>query len=47
MNILNYIKVIINIVVRYYSLFNLIITNQMLFFILKFWLLLCYVFDIK
>ena len=40
-------KVIIDIVVRHYSFSNLIVTNWRSLFILKFWSLLCYFFDIK
>ena len=40
-------KIIINVVVRYYGLPNLIITDRGSFFISKFWLLLYYFFGIK
>ena len=40
-------EVIIDIVVRYHGLPDLIITNQESFFTSKFWLLLCYFFVIK
>ena len=40
-------KVIINVVVRYHGLSNLIITNWGSLFTLKFWSLLCYFFSIK
>ena len=40
-------KVIIDIMVRHYGLLNLIVTDQELFFTIKFWLLLCYFLDIK
>ena len=40
-------EVIINIIVRYYNLLNLIVISQRLLFTSRFWLLLCYFFDIK
>ena len=40
-------KVILNVVVWYYDLFNLIIFDKSLLFTFKFWLLLCYFFGIK
>lgn len=40
-------KLIINIVLRYHSLRNSIITNRELIFTFEFWLLLCYFFGIK
>ena len=46
-NILGLAKIIINIIIKYYSLSNLIITNQKFLFILKFWLLLYYFLSIK
>ena len=44
---LNLAKIIINIVMRHYGLLDLIVTNQRLLFISKFWLLLCYLLGIK
>lgn len=41
------VKVIINEVVYYYSILKLIVTNQELLFILKFWSLLYYFLGIK
>ena len=41
------VEVIINIVVRHYSLPDLILTNKNAFFILKFWSFLCYFLNIK
>ena len=46
-NALSLAEAIINIEMRYHSLSKLIITNQGLLFISKFWLLLCYFFNIK
>ena len=40
-------KVIFNVIIQYYSLFNLIISNRGLLFIFKFISLLCYFFGIK
>ena len=40
-------EVIINLVVKYHSLPNSIVTKRWLFFNLKFWSLLCYFLDIK
>ena len=40
-------KVIINMVVQYHGLFNLIVTNRSLLFTSKFWSLLYYFFKIK
>ena len=40
-------EIIINVVVRHYSLLDLIVTNQGLLFISKFWLLLYYFLGIK
>ena len=37
-NILDFIKVIINVIIKYYNLLNLIVINQRFFFILKFWI---------
>lgn len=46
-NALKLVKVILNILVWYYDLFDLILTNKGLLFIFKFWSLLCYLFNIK
>ena len=46
-NTLDFIKVIINKIIRYYSLLNSIIIDKDLLFILKFQLLLYYFFGIK
>ena len=40
-------KVIIDVVVRQHGLLDLIVIDQRLLFILKFWLLLCYFLSIK
>ena len=40
-------EVIIDIVIHHHSLLNFIVTDKSFLFILKFWLLLCYFFDIK
>ena len=41
-NAVGIVKVIINVVIRYHNFSDSIIINQMLLFISKFWLLLCY-----
>ena len=41
-NSLGLVNVIINKMIRHYDILNSIIINKNLFFILKFWLLLCY-----
>ena len=46
-NELGLVKIINNIIVRYYGFLNLIVINQRSFFISKFLLLLCYFFVIK
>ena len=46
-NTLGLAKVIINVVVRYHSLSDLIVTNRGFLFTSKFWSLLCYFFGIK
>ena len=46
-NIFELVEVIFNVIVWRYSFFNLIISNRGLQFTFKFWLLLCYFFDIK
>ena len=46
-NSLSFAKVIINIVIRYYSFLVSNITNQGPIFTLKFWSLLCYYFGIN
>ena len=46
-NTLSLVEVIINIMLRHHSLLNLIVIDQKLLFTSKFWLLLCYFFDIK
>ena len=46
-NALNFIEVIIDVIIRYYSLLDLIIINQKSLFISKFWLLLYYFLGIK
>ena len=46
-DILGLTKVIFNIIIKYYSLLNLIISKSKIFFILKSWLLLYYFFNIK
>ena len=46
-DVLGLTEVIINVVLRHHDLLNLIVTNQGLLFISKFWLLLCYFFGIK
>lgn len=40
-------KVILDMVIRYYGLLDLIVTDRDLFFIFKFWSLLCYFLNIK
>ena len=40
-------EVIINVVIRYHSLLDLIVTNRGSFFTSKFWSLLCYFLGIK
>ncbi len=40
-------KVIIDIIVHHYSISEIIVTDQGLLFILKFWSFLCYFLDIK
>ena len=46
-NTLNWAKDIINMIIRYHSLLNSIVTNQKLLFSLKFWLWICYFLNIK
>lgn len=46
-NTLSFIKFIINLMIRHYSLLNLIIINKRLFFTSKIWLVLYYFFSIK
>ena len=46
-NILDFAKIIINIVIRHYSFLDSIIINKSLLFISKFLLLLYYFFNIK
>ena len=46
-NALQLVKVIFNMVIWLYNLFNSIVSNKGLLFIFKFWLLLCYFFAIK
>ena len=46
-DILKLVEMIINIVVRYFSLIELIINDCSFLFNLKFWFLLYYFFDIK
>ena len=46
-NLLGLAEVIINMVIGYYGLADLIVINRSLFSISKFWLLLCYFFGIK
>ena len=41
------IKIIINIIIKYYGFLDLIVTNQGLLFTSKFWSSLCYFFGIK
>lgn len=40
-------KIIINVVIRYYDIPDIIIIDKSLIFILKFWLLFCYFIKIK
>lgn len=40
-------KFIIDFVIKYYNFFNLIVIDKSSFFKLKFWLLLCFFFNIK
>ena len=46
-NTLGLAEVIINVIVRHHGLPNSIVTNRGFFFLLKFWLLLCYFLGIK
>ena len=46
-NILGLAKVIINVIVHYYKVPELIIIDQGLLFIIKFWFSLCYFLKIK
>ena len=46
-NALGLAEVIINVIVRYHSLLNLIMTDKGFLFTLKFWSSLCYFFGIK
>ncbi len=46
-DVLGLVKVIINVVVYHYRVFELIITDQGLLFTSKFWSLLCYYLRIK
>ena len=46
-NVTGLTKVIIDMVVSYYSFPNFIVTNRGSFFTSKFWSLLCYFLDIK
>ena len=46
-NCLNFVKVIINIIIRDFNFSDLIIIDKSLFFTLKFWLSLYYFNDIK
>ena len=46
-NASSFLKIVINMMVSYYGIQNLIVTNEELLFILKFWLLLYYFPDIK
>ena len=47
MNALGFLKIIINIIIKYYNLLDLIIINQKLLFTSKFLTLLSYFFNIK
>ena len=46
-NVLDLIKIFINILVRYHCILNSIIIDKSLLFLLKFWLLLYYFFNFK